>query len=192
MRQLPPPAGEARGLVLAQPRTASVRPPSLHCTFPLRMRWLTHERLVYAPLRRLFITTNGRPLPPTGPPTLALSALLAAARLAFPPDSGGGGSDLDLDDVESMCVSLMEQVRPPPHPSSLPFSPTLSRAAVALTVSRATRRAGLPQGLHPPLQGPPRPAEGPTGGLPTRIERQCRAGVDSRARWGRRVATRGG
>ncbi|TNY24716.1 COP9 signalosome complex subunit 12 [Rhodotorula diobovata] len=59
--------------------------------------------------RVLFITTNGRPLPPTGPPTLALSALLAAARLAFPPDSGGGGSDLDLDDVESMCVSLMEQ-----------------------------------------------------------------------------------
>ncbi|GAA5893551.1 hypothetical protein JCM8208_000827 [Rhodotorula glutinis] len=60
--------------------------------------------------RVLLITTNGRPLPPTGPPTLALSALLAAARVAMPPDSGGGGeSELDLEDVESMCVSLMEQ-----------------------------------------------------------------------------------
>ncbi|BGP40393.1 hypothetical protein JCM10449v2_004355 [Rhodotorula kratochvilovae] len=57
--------------------------------------------------RVLYITTNGRPLPPSGPPTLSLHALLAAARAAFPPDAEG--VPLDLDDVEGMCVSLMEQ-----------------------------------------------------------------------------------
>ncbi|GAA5883372.1 hypothetical protein JCM3774_004865, partial [Rhodotorula dairenensis] len=51
----------------------------------------------------LFVLTNGSPLPPTGPPTLSLHALLAAARLSFQDPS------LDVDDVESMCVSLMEQ-----------------------------------------------------------------------------------
>lgn len=59
-----------------------------------------------SPLGRLFVLTNGSPLPPTGPPTLSLHALLAAARLSFQDPS------LDVDDVESMCVSLMEQVSP--------------------------------------------------------------------------------
>ncbi|KWU47067.1 COP9 signalosome complex subunit 12 [Rhodotorula sp. JG-1b] len=51
----------------------------------------------------LFVLTNGSPLPPTGPPTLSLHALLAASRLSFQDPS------LDVDDVESMCVSLMDQ-----------------------------------------------------------------------------------
>lgn len=55
---------------------------------------------------RLFILTNGNPVPPTGPPTLSLHALLAAARLVFP-----DGDTLDIDDVEAMCASLLEQVR---------------------------------------------------------------------------------
>ncbi|GAA6059040.1 hypothetical protein JCM10212_001265 [Sporobolomyces blumeae] len=51
----------------------------------------------------LLITTNGHPLPPTGPPTLSLSALTTAAQYAF------GDASLDVDDVECMCASLMEQ-----------------------------------------------------------------------------------
>lgn len=39
-----------------------------------------------------------------GPPTLHLQLLLNAAKVAFDDDS------LDLDDVEGMCVSLMDQV----------------------------------------------------------------------------------
>ncbi|GJN90758.1 hypothetical protein Rhopal_003772-T1 [Rhodotorula paludigena] len=54
--------------------------------------------------RVLFILTNGNPVPPTGPPTLSLHALLTAARLVFP-----DGDTLDIDDVEAMCASLMEQ-----------------------------------------------------------------------------------
>ncbi|GAA5951322.1 hypothetical protein JCM21900_003837 [Sporobolomyces salmonicolor] len=53
--------------------------------------------------RTLFVTTNGNPLPPAGPPTLSLHALTIAARLSF------ADPTLDVDDVESMCVSLMEQ-----------------------------------------------------------------------------------
>lgn len=54
------------------------------------------------------MTTSASPLPPSGPPTLSLDTLLIAARLAFDDYS------LELDDVECMCASLMEQV-------SLPF-----------------------------------------------------------------------
>ncbi|BGP16532.1 hypothetical protein JCM10213v2_004534 [Rhodosporidiobolus nylandii] len=60
----------------------------------------------------LLVTTNGSPLPPSGPPTLSLHALLAAARIAFPPDTGGvadRNDELDVDDVEAMCAGLMEQ-----------------------------------------------------------------------------------
>ncbi|POY70448.1 hypothetical protein BMF94_6516 [Rhodotorula taiwanensis] len=53
--------------------------------------------------RTLFVLTNGSPLPPTGPPTLSLQMLLVAARISFQDPT------LDIDDVESMCVSLMEQ-----------------------------------------------------------------------------------
>ncbi|KAJ8294234.1 PCI domain-containing protein [Rhodotorula toruloides] len=53
--------------------------------------------------RTLFVLTNGSPLPPTGPPTLSLQALLVAARIAFDDPT------LDIDDVECMCVALMEQ-----------------------------------------------------------------------------------
>ncbi|GAA6028262.1 hypothetical protein JCM8097_006945 [Rhodosporidiobolus ruineniae] len=52
----------------------------------------------------LLVLTSGRPLPPSGPPTLSLHALLAAAKLVFP-----DAATLDVDDVESMCVGLMEQ-----------------------------------------------------------------------------------
>ncbi|GAA6001538.1 hypothetical protein JCM10207_006713 [Rhodosporidiobolus poonsookiae] len=52
----------------------------------------------------LYITTNGAPLPPTGPPTLSLPLLLATARVAFP-----AGATLDIDDVEAMCAALVEQ-----------------------------------------------------------------------------------
>ena len=58
---------------------------------------------------RLFVVTNGQPLPPTGPPSLSLHELLITARVAF------GDQSLDIDDVESMCASLMEQVS---HPST--------------------------------------------------------------------------
>ncbi|BGP55701.1 hypothetical protein JCM8202v2_003308 [Rhodotorula sphaerocarpa] len=53
--------------------------------------------------RTLFVLTNGSPAPPTGPPTLSLHALLRAAQVSFQDPT------LDIDDVESMCVSLMEQ-----------------------------------------------------------------------------------
>ncbi|GAA5854329.1 hypothetical protein JCM8547_001782 [Rhodosporidiobolus lusitaniae] len=52
----------------------------------------------------LWVSTNARPLPPSGPPTLALYLLLSAARVSFP-----DGETLDIDDVEGMCASLMEQ-----------------------------------------------------------------------------------
>ena len=52
----------------------------------------------------LFVTTHGSPLPEKGPPTLSLHAVLTAALTAF------GDATLDLDDVEAMCASLMEQV----------------------------------------------------------------------------------
>ncbi|SCV71898.1 BQ2448_4592 [Microbotryum intermedium] len=51
----------------------------------------------------LLIMTNGSPLPPSGPPTLSLHALVVTARIAF------GDETLDLDDVEGMCTSLMDQ-----------------------------------------------------------------------------------
>ncbi|ORY89349.1 COP9 signalosome complex subunit 12 [Leucosporidium creatinivorum] len=53
--------------------------------------------------RTLFVVTKGRPQPPTGPPTLSLHALVTTARIAFSDPS------LDVDDVESMCSSLMDQ-----------------------------------------------------------------------------------
>jgi hypothetical protein len=55
---------------------------------------------------RLFISTNAQPLPPTGPPSLALSLVLKTARIAF-----GNELELDLDDIECICSSLMDQVR---------------------------------------------------------------------------------
>lgn len=55
-------------------------------------------------LNRLFVTSNGSPLPLSGPPTLSLHALLTAARISFQ------DSSLDIDDIESMCASLMDQV----------------------------------------------------------------------------------
>ncbi|KDE08854.1 hypothetical protein MVLG_00954 [Microbotryum lychnidis-dioicae p1A1 Lamole] len=51
----------------------------------------------------LLIMTHGKPLPPSGPPTLSLNALVVTARIAF------GDQSLDLDDVEGMCTSLMDQ-----------------------------------------------------------------------------------
>lgn len=53
--------------------------------------------------RTLFVSTGGRPLPPTGPPTLSLDLILAAARLSF------ADPTLDVDDVEGMIASLMDQ-----------------------------------------------------------------------------------
>ncbi|SGY23602.1 BQ5605_C019g08955 [Microbotryum silenes-dioicae] len=54
-------------------------------------------------LASLLIMTHGKPLPPSGPPTLSLNALVVTARIAF------GDQSLDLDDVEGMCTSLMDQ-----------------------------------------------------------------------------------
>ncbi|SCZ88701.1 BZ3500_MvSof-1268-A1-R1_Chr2-1g04581 [Microbotryum saponariae] len=54
-------------------------------------------------LSSLLIMTHGKPLPPSGPPTLSLNALVVTARIAF------GDQSLDLDDVEGMCTSLMDQ-----------------------------------------------------------------------------------
>lgn len=55
---------------------------------------------------RLFITTEGQPLPEKGPPTLSLDAILTTARVSF------ADPTLDLDDIECMCASLMDQVSP--------------------------------------------------------------------------------
>ncbi|KAM0791294.1 hypothetical protein ACM66B_005766 [Microbotryomycetes sp. NB124-2] len=53
--------------------------------------------------RTLYVSTNGSPLPSTGPPTLSLHALTSAARISFQDAS------LDVDDVESMCAGMIEQ-----------------------------------------------------------------------------------
>lgn len=53
---------------------------------------------------RLFVAHSGNPQPGTAPPTLPLKAFLATARLAFDDPS------LDIDDVEAMCASLLDQV----------------------------------------------------------------------------------
>ncbi|GAA5874257.1 hypothetical protein JCM16303_005791 [Sporobolomyces ruberrimus] len=61
----------------------------------------------------LLVSTNGQPLPTTGPPTLSLSLLLKAARIAWRTTtiggSGAAGEELDEDDIESVAVSLMDQ-----------------------------------------------------------------------------------
>jgi len=104
-----------------------------------------------APPHRLLITTNGRPVPPSGPPTLALSALLAAARVAMPPDRGGDGeSELEIEDVEGMCVSLMEQVRRP----ALPPSFLLSLSFLPLALSLSPFSLPLSTSLPPLLSSP--------------------------------------
>ncbi|KAL8293796.1 hypothetical protein RQP46_000497 [Phenoliferia psychrophenolica] len=55
--------------------------------------------------RTLFVVSDGHPLPADGssPPTLSLHALLKTARVSF------GDPTLDVDDVESMCISLVDQ-----------------------------------------------------------------------------------
>ncbi|GAA5826818.1 hypothetical protein JCM5353_005406 [Sporobolomyces roseus] len=58
----------------------------------------------------LLINTNSHPLPTTGgPPTLSLSLVVSAARIAWPQEEDGGQESLDLDDLESIAVSLMDQ-----------------------------------------------------------------------------------
>ena len=91
---------------------------------------------------RLFVTTSGTPLPPSGPPTLSLHALLTAARIAFTDPS------LDVDDIESMCASLMDQVR-----------------GIYLTGRKGLmwERAGVRQGVHPSFEEAAGAAEGSAG-----------------------------
>ncbi|GAA5910051.1 uncharacterized protein JCM6883_000538 [Sporobolomyces salmoneus] len=58
----------------------------------------------------LLVSTNGQPLPTTGPPTLSLSLLLKAARVAWNTGLGEEVEEvLDEDDIESVMVSLMDQ-----------------------------------------------------------------------------------
>jgi len=53
--------------------------------------------------KTLFIANSGNPQPGTAPPTLSLKAFLATARCAFDDPT------LDIDDVEAMCASLLDQ-----------------------------------------------------------------------------------
>ncbi|KAK4056661.1 hypothetical protein OIO90_002213 [Microbotryomycetes sp. JL221] len=53
--------------------------------------------------RTLFVTTNGQPMPPTGPPTLSLTSLATAAQISF------NDPTIDVDDAESMSASMIEQ-----------------------------------------------------------------------------------
>lgn len=54
--------------------------------------------------RTLFVVTNSSPIPPSGPPTLDLHCVVTTARLAFEDDT------IDMDDVECICASLIDQV----------------------------------------------------------------------------------
>lgn len=123
-RQLSPPERETRSHLLAKSSAKNVRqtfladrPVSPRCKLTTSNRNCDHDRNC-----SLFITTNAQPLPATGaPPTLSLHALLTAAKIAF------GTESLDLDDVEGMCASLMEQVGLTPISFSLPHSTPVAR-----------------------------------------------------------------
>lgn len=105
VRQLLIVAREARDRLLAEPCSKNVRP-----CWPADSAGPSAD---ISSFRRLFVLTSGSPAPPTGPPTLSLHALLRAAQVSFQDPT------LDIDDVESMCVSLMEQVSP--FPAALPL-----------------------------------------------------------------------
>lgn len=66
---------------------------------------------------RVLVSTNGQPLPPTGPPTLSLSLLVSAARVVWRGEQGST-EEFDEDDIESILVSLVDQVEPTPAPYS--------------------------------------------------------------------------
>lgn len=81
--------------MLAQPRSQNVR---LSLDSPQMLARLTSRS-------SLFVASSGSPLPADGsPPKLSLHALLTTARL------GSGDPSLDIDDIESMCASLVDQV----------------------------------------------------------------------------------
>lgn len=53
----------------------------------------------------MFIANASKPIQQsTGPPTLKLQSFLTAAKLAFNDEL------LDLEDIEAMCASLLDQV----------------------------------------------------------------------------------
>lgn len=54
--------------------------------------------------KTLYVATDAKPQPAAGPPQLSLHALLATAKVAFPDPL------LDIDDVECVCATLIEQV----------------------------------------------------------------------------------
>jgi len=59
------------------------------------------------------VSTNGQPLPMNGPPTLSLLLLLKTARIAWKGEEEEEEvelEELDQDDIESIAVSLMDQV----------------------------------------------------------------------------------
>ncbi|GAA5837677.1 hypothetical protein JCM3766R1_000553 [Sporobolomyces carnicolor] len=56
----------------------------------------------------VLVSTNGQPLPPTGPPTLSLSLLVSAARVVWRGEQGST-EEFDEDDIESILVSLVDQ-----------------------------------------------------------------------------------
>lgn len=60
------------------------------------------------------IVSNGIPNPSAGgPPSLDLRQLLICAKESFVESVGTTvETEMDVDDVEMMCVSLMDQVRP--------------------------------------------------------------------------------
>lgn len=106
----------------------------------------------------LFVVSNGSPLPPTGPPTLSLHALLTTARMSF------GDETLDVDDIECMCASLIDQVT-----LSSPLSPSLFSCFVPFGVAAdlAWECSGVPQGLRSPLEAALGVHEGATSRVPT-------------------------
>ncbi|CAD6581368.1 MAG: hypothetical protein CYPHOPRED_001560 [Cyphobasidiales sp. Tagirdzhanova-0007] len=53
--------------------------------------------------KTLFIAHSGQPQSGTGPPTLPFKTFLATAKFAF------NDSTLELDDIEAMCASLLDQ-----------------------------------------------------------------------------------
>lgn len=53
----------------------------------------------------VIIANGGKPQPTTGPPSIKLQVILPGARIAF------NDATLDLDDIEAICASLLEQVR---------------------------------------------------------------------------------
>lgn len=60
--------------------------------------------MIFSHAARLLIHRALHPPHSNGPPTLPLSTLLSAAIVAF-----GESEQLDQDDIEAMCASLMEQ-----------------------------------------------------------------------------------